>query len=175
MGFIEKYARELGYYVMFYSAKDMDQIFQMVMGWNIDGVIAVSFSKRNCEKIYQLTKKPIVSIDAYGELEDQQDKQVLNIGLDDESGGYKMMKYLLGCGYRHIKVCAARDSGVDHLRFVGAQNAVPGITGREGEITVCSPWNGLDEAEGKLCMADAAQTIGDGAVLSGRYVCAGGD
>ena len=75
LGFIEKYARELGYYVMFYSAKDMDQIFQMVMGWNIDGVIAVSFSKRNCEKIYQLTKKPIVSIDAYGELEDQQDKQ----------------------------------------------------------------------------------------------------
>ena len=134
LGFIEKYARELGYYVMFYSAKDMDQIFQMVMGWNIDGVIAVSFSKRNCEKIYQLTKKPIVSIDAYGELDDQQDKQVLNIGLDDESGGYKMMKYLLGCGYRHIKVCAARDSGVDHLRFVGAQNAVRELQEEKGKL-----------------------------------------
>lgn len=134
LGFIEKYARELGYYVMFYSAKDMDQIFQMVMGWNIDGVIAVSFSKRNCEKLYQLIKKPIVSIDAYGELEDQQDKQVLNIGLDDESGGYKMMKYLLGCGYRHIKVCAARDSGVDHLRFVGAQNAVRELQEEKGKL-----------------------------------------
>ena len=97
LGFIEKYARELGYYVMFYSAKDMDQIFQMVMGWNIDGVIAVSFSKRNCEKIYQLTKKPIVSIDAYGELEDQQDKQRIQdllAQLRHVPGVFKGLKHL---------------------------------------------------------------------------------
>lgn len=124
LGYIEAYVQKLGYYVMFYSAKDMDKIFHMVMGWDIDGVIAVSFSKRNCEKIYQLIKKPIVSIDAYGEMEEGHEKRVLNIGLDDVSGGYMMMKYLLECGYKHIKVCAGRDSGVDHLRFVGAQRAV---------------------------------------------------
>ncbi len=124
LGYIEMYVQQLGYYVMFYSAKDIDKIFQMVMGWNVDGVIAISFSKRNCEKIYQLIKKPIISIDAYGELEEGHEKQVLNIGLDDVSGGYIMMKYLLECGYKHIKVCAGRDSGVDHLRFVGAQKAL---------------------------------------------------
>lgn len=124
LGYIETYVQKLGYYVMFYSAKDIDKIFQMVMGWNIDGVIAVSFSRRNCEKIYQLIKKPIVSIDAYGDLETGHEKQVFNVGLDDESGGYLMMNYLLQCGYQHIKVCAGRDSGVDHLRFVGAKKAV---------------------------------------------------
>ncbi|MDO5348943.1 MAG: LacI family DNA-binding transcriptional regulator [Lachnospiraceae bacterium] len=123
LGFIEQYVQTLGYYVMFYSAKEIDQIFQMVIGWNIDGVIAISFSRKNCEKIYQLIKKPMVSIDAYGELEEEESRQVLNIGLDDVSGGYMMTKYLLECGYQHIKVCAGRDGGVDHLRFLGAQKA----------------------------------------------------
>lgn len=124
LGFIEEYVQKLGYYVMVYSTKDIEKIFQMVIGWNVDGVIAISFSKRNCEKIYQLIKKPIVSIDAYGEVEEGDTRQVLNIGLDDISGGYMMTKYLLKCGYEHIKVCAGRDSGVDHLRLLGAQKAV---------------------------------------------------
>ena len=45
IGFIEKYVQELGYYLMLYSAKDTDKIFQMVTGWDVDGVIAISFSK----------------------------------------------------------------------------------------------------------------------------------
>ena len=124
IGLIEEYVQAQGYYLMVYSTKDIEKIFQMVMGWDVDGVIAISFSKRNCEKIYQLIKKPIVSIDAYGEAEQGEKNHVVNIGLDDESGGYKMTKYLLDCGYEHIKVCAGRDSGVDHLRYVGAQKAM---------------------------------------------------
>lgn len=96
---------------MLYSTKDIEEIFQMVAGWDVDGVIAISFSRHNCEKIYQLIKKPIVSIDAYGNA--AKDSHLVNIGLDDESGGYQMVKYLLECGYEHIKVCAGRDNGVD--------------------------------------------------------------
>lgn len=124
IGFIEEYVQSQGYYLMLYSTKNIEKIFQMVMGWDIDGVIAISFSKRNCEKIYQLIKKPIVSIDAYGDIEENEEKHVVNIGLDDESGGYKMTKYLLDCGYENIKICAGRDNGVDHLRYVGAQRAM---------------------------------------------------
>ncbi len=124
IGFIEEYLQSYGYYMMLYSTKDIEKIFQMVMGWNVDGVIAISFSKRNCEKIYQLVKKTIVSIDAYGDVEAGEESHVVNVGLDDESGGYQMIKYLLDCGYEHIKVCAGRDSGVDHLRYVGAQKAM---------------------------------------------------
>lgn len=124
IGFIEEYVQKQGYYLMLYSTKEIDKIFQMVAGWDVDGVIAISFSRRNCEKIYQLIKKPIVSIDAYGELEEGEENHVINIGLDDESGGYQMTKYLLECGYEQIKICAGRDSGVDHLRYMGAQRAM---------------------------------------------------
>ena len=134
IGFIEKYVQELGYYLMLYSAKDTDKIFQMVMGWDVDGVIAISFSKSNCEKIYQLINKPIVSIDAYGELDAGQESHVLNIGLDDESGGYLMTKYLLECGYEHIQVCAGRDNGVDHLRYMGAQRAAREFAGKKQKV-----------------------------------------
>ena len=122
IGFIEEYVQKQGYYLMLYSTKDIEEIFQMVAGWDVDGVIAISFSRHNCEKIYQLIKKPIVSIDAYGNA--AKDSHLVNIGLDDESGGYQMVKYLLECGYEHIKVCAGRDNGVDHLRYVGAQRAM---------------------------------------------------
>lgn len=123
IGFIEEYIQKLGYYLMVYTTKDIEKIFQMVMGWDVDGVIAISFSRRNCEKIYHLIKKPIVSVDASGELEKGEESHVINIGLDDESGGYMMTKYLLECGYEHIKICAGRDSGVDHLRYIGARQA----------------------------------------------------
>ena len=134
IGFIEKYVQELGYYLMLYSAKDTDKILQMVMGWDVDGVIAISFSKSNCEKIYQLINKPIVSIDAYGELDAGQENHVLNIGLDDESGGYLMTKYLLECGYEHIQVCAGRDNGVDHLRYMGAQRAAKDFAKKKQKV-----------------------------------------
>ena len=84
--------------------------------------VADDFEQVANEKVYQLIKKPIVSIDAYGNA--AKDSHLVNIGLDDESGGYQMVKYLLECGYEHIKVCAGRDNGVDHLRYVGAQRAM---------------------------------------------------
>ena len=124
IGFIEEFVQARGYYLMLYSTKDIEAIFQMVAGWNVDGVIAISFSRRNCQKMYELIKKPIVAIDAYGEAAADSHNPVINIGLDDISGGYQMTKHLLELGYQHIKVCAGRDSGVDHLRLLGAEQAM---------------------------------------------------
>ena len=123
LGRIEERIRDLGYYLMVYSEKDADKIFQMVASWDIDGVIAMSFSRKNCEKIYRLTGKPVVAIDAYGEPE-ALGSPVFNITLDDREGGYRMTKYLLDCGYQWIKVCAGRDSGVDHERLAGCEQAM---------------------------------------------------
>lgn len=134
IGFIEEIVRAKGYYLMVYSAKDVEEIFRVVMGWNVDGVIAISFSRRNCEKIYQLIQKPIVSIDAYGELEADASGNVVNIGLDDYNGGYLMTKYLLEKGYQHIKVCAGRDNGVDHLRYLGAQRAMEDLADQKQKM-----------------------------------------
>lgn len=123
IGFIEEIAHRMGYYLMVYSAQNIEDIFKMVMSWHVDGVVAISFSKNNCEKIYQLIQKPIVAIDAYGDFDAGQERHVVNIALDDKSGGYEMTRYLLECGYERIMICAARDSGIDHQRFLGAQEA----------------------------------------------------
>lgn len=133
LGRIEERIQELGYYLMFYSEKDVDKIFQMVASWDIDGVIAMSFSRKNCEKIYRLTGKPVVAIDAYGEPEGGE-SPVVNITLDDEAGGYMMTKYLLECGYQWIKVCAGRDSGVDHQRLLGCERAMAEFAGRRQKL-----------------------------------------
>ncbi len=106
IGFIEEFAQARGYYLMLYSTKDIEAIFQMVAGWNVDGVIAISFSRRNCQKLYELIKKPIVAIDAYGEAEDdieaefdryfsqhEQDRIVVFTDLMGGSVNQKLMKY----------------------------------------------------------------------------------
>ena len=171
IGFIEKYVQELGYYLMLYSAKDTDKIFQMVMGWDVDGVIAISFSKSNCEKIYQLINKPIASIDAYGELDAGQESHVLNIGLDDESGGYLMTKYLLECGYEHIQVCAGRDNGPFPLH--GSAESSKRIRRKEAEGTVYCTGYELREAKRKLLMAAPAEKTEDCIILPFRSLCSG--
>lgn len=122
IGFIEEYVQKQGYYLMLYSTKDIEEIFQMVAGWDVDGVIAISFSRHNCEKIYQLIKKTDRIDRCLRKRSQRQPPGQYRSG--DESGGYQMVKYLLECGYEHIKVCAGRDNGVDHLRYVGAQRAM---------------------------------------------------
>lgn len=42
-----------------------------------------------------------------------------------------MTKYLLECGYEHIQVCAGRDNGVDHFRYMGAQRAAKEFAGKQ--------------------------------------------
>lgn len=134
VGFIEEYAKERDYYLIFYSTQDINQIFKMAIGWDVDGVIAISFSRSNCEKLHRLIQKPVVTIDAYGEAEKGQEGHTVNIGLDDIGGGYAMTKYLLECGYENIKVCAAKDRSVDHWRLVGAQQAEKEFAGARQKV-----------------------------------------
>ncbi len=119
LGFIEEKLRGQGYYMMLYSTDDVNEVFRTVMAWNIDGVIALSFSRNDCNKIWYLIHKPVISIDAYGISHD--DTPVTNIGLDDSTGGALMVEYLLQCGYDNILVGATNDYGVDYSRWTGAK------------------------------------------------------
>ena len=50
IGFIEEYVQKQGYYLMLYSTKDIEEIFQMVAGWDVDGVIAISSADTTVKK-----------------------------------------------------------------------------------------------------------------------------
>lgn len=157
--------------MMFYSADNLDDIFRMVMAWDIDGVVTLSFTKRDCEKMYYMIEKPVVSIDAYGELEGNQ--IVPNIGLDDISGGYMMTQYLLNIGYDQIFVCASRDHGVDHMRWEGAQQALGHFRQREAKVYFYGAWQKPLRERKALCRTCQSNSIckENSSILSFRLVC----
>lgn len=130
MGTIEETLRKKGYYTMLYSAKTVEEIMPMVMRCNVDGIITLSFGRKDCEKIYSLMGKPVVSIDAYGEGEATL-KEIVNVGIDDFAGGYEMMRHLLKCKYETILFCAAKDYGVDHERWLGCLKALEQCKGKK--------------------------------------------
>ncbi|MCD8190915.1 MAG: LacI family transcriptional regulator [Clostridiales bacterium] len=123
IGVIEQELQKHGYYMLFYSSDNVDNIFKTIMGWNVDGVIAISFSDVNCEKLYRMTKKPIIAIDCFYSGKQNQ-SSVPNIGLDDQMGGYLMVRHLMKLGYESIYFCDYRNYGVDAWRWQGAVQAL---------------------------------------------------
>ena len=121
VGVIEQQLHTCGYYMIFYASDDIDDIFNMIMTWDVDGVIALTLSQTNCEKMYNFIHKPIVSIDSVPDFCGK--TYVPNIGIDNEKGGYLMVRYLLEQGYRNIFVCSHKDRGCDHIRWEGARKA----------------------------------------------------
>ena len=104
------------------------------------------------------------------------DSHLVNIGLDDESGGYQMVKYLLECGYEHIKVCAGRDNGVDHLRYVGAQRAMRRSVQAEGQkLQFVALGMNYEKRKASYDVAGTEKIAGNGPVFPLRYVCTGSD
>lgn len=115
VGCLEKVIRDAGYFMMLYTSENLEDIFKMAVSWNVDGIIAISFTYENYQKIRTMTNKPIVAIDMYKKHKDD----YVNIGLDDEDGGYQMTKYLIESGYQNILIIANMDFGVDHQRYKG--------------------------------------------------------
>ena len=77
----------------------------------------ITFRYQEYMKLKVLTNKPIVAID----LIDKEEGDFINVGLQDENGGYMMTKYLLECGYDNIYVCSRKNVGVDHDRWIGLE------------------------------------------------------
>ena len=81
--------------MMLYAAESLEDIFHMALAWNVDGLIAITFKYQNYMKLKTLVNKPIVAID----LINKEKSDYVNVGLQDENGGYIMTKYLLETSY----------------------------------------------------------------------------
>ena len=118
-GTIEEELRKNDCYMMLYASSNMDDIFKMLMTWDVDGVIAVSSSIEECKKIQSLIRKPMVSIDAFGAV--GAEPVVPDVGLADEEGGEIMVRHLLELGYEQIYVAGPINYGIEHRRWIGAR------------------------------------------------------
>ena len=121
LGALESAIREQGYYMMIYISEDIEEIVRNIVGWNTEGLILIGMLHDDYLKIRSKYKKPAVLIDSYTP---KNIARYVNIGLDDEEGGYLMTKYLLDCGHRKIAFLADNMEGVDYIRYTGHQRAL---------------------------------------------------
>jgi len=122
IGALESLFRQRGYYIMVFSSKNIDEIMRMTLGWNVDGVISISMPKKYCQKIGEVTGKPVVSIDMdVNDLKDAADSY--NIISPDYEAGRMMIEYLSGKGVREIIYAANVRRGADYRRYRGAAAA----------------------------------------------------
>ncbi len=122
IGRLERVLREKGYYIMIFSDKNVEEIEKMTLGWNVDGIIAISMPFTYCKKIAELSDKPMVAIDM-GELPEEEEKFYV-VTSEDEKAGVIMGEYLISHGAKKIIYLANDKHGADYRRYQGTKMAV---------------------------------------------------
>lgn len=147
LGALEAEIRARGYFMMIYISNDISEIIRNVLTWNVDGLILVGMLHDDFIRIKSRYKKPTILVDSYAPREII---NYVNIGLEDEEGAYKMMKYLLEMGHRRIAFLADNMEGVDYIRYQGYQRALEefGLEMQEKDLLIFHP--GTVERESSL-------------------------
>ena len=96
---LEKQIQDLGYFMMLYIASEVAEIIKVSKTWNVEGLVVLFTDDAESMQIQTGIDKPIVFIDCHF---DQAEKNFVNVGIDDLSGGYLATRYLLEMGHRRI-------------------------------------------------------------------------
>lgn len=121
IGMIEREVRKAGYFLMLYSTDKAEEILNMAVTWNVDGVIALGLRAQECRKLKEISGKNIVFIDCY--FEDDEESYV-NVGLKDRECARQMTEFLISQGHRKIAFLADNQIGVDYERWKGYCDAL---------------------------------------------------
>ena len=138
LGSLEQAIRQNGYYMMIYTSEDINEIVHNVMSWNAEGLILVGMLHDDYLHVVSKYKRPVVLIDSYPS---NNIGTYVNIGLNDEEGGYKITKYLLESGHRKIAFLADNMEGVDSIRYLGYLRAMKefGIEVNDENLIIIRP------------------------------------
>lgn len=120
VGYINRYIKERGRYMLMLTVSDAEEIIHQTKAWNLDGLISCNLQPDVIDYLYALCQKPLVSLDAY--LEDRE--AYINIATDDFDGGYQVGRHLAEMGHRDILMVSDNDQGVDHHRWLGLKKAL---------------------------------------------------
>lgn len=118
---IEYCLRQAGYYLMFRFVSDEEILSNLVLNWNIDGVIILGAIKKEVRTIFRDINVPVVYIDTYADLEESD-----SIVTEDEQGGYLATSHLIHKGNRKIGVVVSsiKEVGVASKRYDGYRRAL---------------------------------------------------
>lgn len=118
---IEGVVREQGYHIIIAGVEKGKSYLDISISRNLDGAIIMGIYP---EQLYEECKQadiPIVLIDSY-----IGDNYFVNVGIDDELGGYLATKHLIDNGHRSIALVTGmiRKDGVVEKRFLGYKRAL---------------------------------------------------
>lgn len=102
IGSIEQAVHKKNYYMMLYIDSDINKIFETALSWNVSGIITITFSYKNYEKLRSLAECPVVGIDTHLENEKQETMRGFHVQLDDYGAVTEMADYLIGSGFKNI-------------------------------------------------------------------------
>lgn len=115
LGAIERAIRNKGYYMITYIAEQeqsvsghLDDAIKMAQSWKTDGLILLGLDTQESEFLLQSLSIPLVFLDCFCK-----NPACVNIGVDDESGGYQITNYLLKHGHKKICFLADRQEPID--------------------------------------------------------------
>ena len=111
-----------GYYMLLKTVPDESAIQKLAAEWNVDGLIILNWSGITPKKYLALKKKldkPFLFIDSPC----RNIPDLVNIGADDEFGGFLMADYLIQNGHHKIMYLTDADDPISALRLQGVRNA----------------------------------------------------
>lgn len=128
LGAMERTIRANGYYMLTYIAEKeqtvtghLDSAIKMAQSWKVDGLILLGLDTQESELLLDALQIPLVFLDSFCK-----NPACINVGVDDESGGYQVTKCLLENGHRNICFLADRKDpiDVDGARLQGHKRAL---------------------------------------------------
>jgi LacI family transcriptional regulator len=123
IGSIEDVMRASGYYLMLRTVSGADELITFARNWNVEGLFLTGvFDGGQIHKALLRLKIPVVLSDSY--LNDY--SHMVNVGLEDERGGYLATKHLIDNGHRSIAFASPSISGggVVWQRLLGYKRAL---------------------------------------------------
>lgn len=124
IGILEEEIRKAGYYMMLYIDRNLDNIFKTALSWNVAGIITVTLSRTNYDKLCSLVNCPVVGVDTFMEEAVPMEGQGYHVTLNDIEAGRQMGNYLIQSGFRNIMVIADAKIGSSALRAAGIKMAM---------------------------------------------------
>jgi LacI family transcriptional regulator len=123
IGKLEENIRQNGYFMMLYTAANVEESVRMAKAWNVEGLVVLGCHLEECSQFLKNTPVPLVFIDSYF-LDDG--LPYTCVGLEDWQGGYLMARYLIEKGHRSICFISTENSewGVFYERFCGCRQAM---------------------------------------------------
>lgn len=94
---IEQIIKENNYYLMVRSVKSYNEITELLKNWAVDGIIILGLSQDESLKLLSSSDIPVVFIDSY-----INNDSVMNVGLQDELGGFLATSHLIEKGHKDI-------------------------------------------------------------------------